>query len=494
MTETLLSALEEREVFGFALQGRTLSELAERLEALAAGFAPEDYRSILAQAATGQDRGADPIPPQILAQMRLAEYFFQTEGDVAVGTVIIPMQVGLQRLFLQGGDRGLRRDLEQVYDALGFQELAEGLWLSLEVLGNAFPLEVWDGPNPLAVYILDPKTVWVGRAVFGSPAFALTGQAARDIRRAVQEGLVDRYTLAVLSAPADLNVKGPRAADFIPLDPGAVSHLKAPTGLPFWRYAPPPLSGCFRILSTRQVLEEAVRALIEGMKNQLWLYLLGPQDGSRQPSAAELQALRDQVAAAVGQRTGHLVWRGWLRVDVKSPQVDATLVTEKWAQLTLEIFRRRGVSLRYVSGESQGRDAALTDVKVLVQRLMYTRRKLLAWFDRFNQKFAAKNAPGLAQDRVPRAAFATVDLALENAIRERIIPLWNVGLLDPQQALRDAGYDYEQVLQNKREARSDEELFLPRPAFAQMVFGQGGPKTTLSPQGGRPREGEGPGE
>jgi hypothetical protein len=157
------------------------------------------------------------------------------------------------------------------------------------------------------------------------------------------------------------------------------------------------------------------------------------------------------------------------------------LANDKWQLLTQTIMRGRGISMKLL-GDQQGPTSDI-DVKVLVQRINFMRRRILWWLKLFVTRYAAENKIS----KIPTVVFEKVSLEIEDLIKNRVMPMHRSGLLSPQTALQEAGYDYDNELRLKREAAPNSELFMPVPTFSQTTVNPDTPeKTALSdPYGGR---------
>lgn len=456
---------------------------------------------------------AQVIPQDVLAAYRLCEYYWTVEGDVRQ-TIETPMDLAVRPLTFAHKDKGVVRTFTELYgpNYLDMDTVIPDMWLSLELYGSAYPMEIWSlrvpdrlrlnamcrgeltplVSHPQQITCLNPKYIYVGKQPFsGSNSLMLspTDNATKEFRQQILDLRVPPMSYNALSY--DIHEYLVWSWN-IPLDNNCVTQLRDKANN-FIRYPWPSLMSCFRTISTRQVLEEMVRATIEGTKNQLWAFLLGNED--KPATAQEIQALQNTVAGLAGLRTGHIVWRGNLRVEIYAPVVDSLMSNDKWTLLTDHLYRQRGISKKVVAGDSEqpvGSDDV--DVKVLIERLKYKRNQIQKWLDAFTRKVAILSGDPalikLARDGdLPRIKMSDFGINVQDQIKNQITPLYQAGLLSPQTALQQAGYDHDQELANQLSA--NKEAFQPPPTFAQTsTNAQGDTKTATSQRTGNKPHGE----
>ena len=113
---------------------------------------------------------AEPHPPDILAMIKLADFFYRTEGDVRQ-TVLVPQEILCKPIDVECKDTEAKKVWEQLWkteDApLDIDHLYEQSHQGVERHGQWFPLEVWDdaGKQPVGIAIVEPSSMWVGRHV-----------------------------------------------------------------------------------------------------------------------------------------------------------------------------------------------------------------------------------------------------------------------------------------------------------------------------------------
>lgn len=455
------------------------SAAIENIERMISGVEPNRL-----QAAIARGDEADAMPSDILAMMKLAEYYWKVEGDVAQ-TIIAPLEIGLRELRVSSKDKGVETEFKKLYDetSLDMLTVLQGIWTCTRIYGQAFPLEVYDGKEPQGVFLLNPKNVEVGRTVtYGH----------YDLGLVVEEGWEKKLEQQVES-PMIYEAFHLDDWDF---DQGPAVPIKLENcepvrdvHLPFRRYAIPPLARASRAISTRQVLEELIRATIEGYMNQLWVFKLGTED--HPPSPIKVAHFHNVIGGMAGDRTGYLVWDYGLEVERHAPEtLDEALGDETWSRLTAQIFRCMGANARIHTGEDIGtrqtRDIDV-DVKVMLHRLEWVRNLCIRWLKRYNYRYAKRQKSEAMLDNLPQVEFGRLFLELEQIVQGYVQPLMMAGKISNRTTLEVVGLDYDEETQRKKDEAADRGLYTPDAVYAQ--YRADGGTVEYSPEG-RPAKGE----
>ncbi|NIQ88675.1 MAG: hypothetical protein GWN93_06170 [Deltaproteobacteria bacterium] len=472
------------------------SRLSERLEHIIGGVDPRTL-------SREWETGTEPMPASILAMMRLSDYYSRVEGDV-FQAIEAPLDIAMKPLEFRSPDQGYRDDLEELYREANidmFQTLYY-IWMCSGIFGQAFPLEVVadtkDTLDESRVLLIPPKNVDVGRSFslgggmsIRPPGFDRAGRAVQWTRDLFEAAFPPMsYTRRAI----DFNEQIAEGAGVI-INPGHCVPVREKS-LPFQRYAIPPMMRASRAISTRRVFEEMRRATVEGYKNQLWLFLLG--DEENMPLPDEISHLGDAVAGLYGERTGALVWTGNLRVELVVPEApDSMMANETYVGLTMEIFRRLGISLKIISGErgplggaARAGDLEL-DISVLLDRLTFKINQMYRWERQFRAKLARKMGDAAVKaDKKTAVTFGGINMQVERDVRERLLPTYQAGVLSIRTFLEEGGWEWMVELQNKKEEERLRDLFSPPPSFAQTTVKPETPEkdSEQTPSPGRPRD------
>lgn len=456
-----------------------LSTAAEDLERIiAGGLYPTD------SAPKRKVSDPCPIPGNVLATYRLAEYYYGSEGDIATA-LETPVQVSMRDPVVYCPDPEVKKDMEEMYDVnhLNLRQLMMDIWLSVAVYGIAHPFEVWDGDNIEAIVLLPPPYVSVGSYLSGDYLFPIN-DAAKWTKKSA-EALLPTHLYNAIAKPTE-NVPSGKLL----LPEGLIYSVRA-LDQRWTLYPKPILKGAFRALSTRMVYEEMRRALYEQYRHQLWLFKLG--DMEHKPTPEMMKHLTSLVDGAAGDRTGSMVFWGGLSVEVIAPQVDDILKSSEWWALSIDIFRRLGINMRVATGNTIPDDRSTDfelDVNLMLEKFELMRSQLLAYERGFRLRWAAKRGPRYVEAaKATRVVFSLNMMELKEAIKNRLLPLFTSGVLSPQTLLSRAGQSYEVERENKLaiKDKGEEQLWHAPPTFSQTTVNPDtAPKSSSVTDKGRP--------
>jgi len=461
-----------------------------------------------------------PIPTGIRSAMTLAEFYTNTQGDVAQ-TIESPIDLSISDLVINvPKDKKIEQKLKDLYgpEKLNMKYILYQIMYNVGIFGSAYPMEVPDDPerpNEIVQIIpLPPKFMWVGyhmvngmlsqqKAMAGSP-FMPSPYAIRpwDNSPNWTQELAEKMFMpmtynAFASGFNEQIVQGWG----LPVDPYYLHPVRS-KALHWNRYPQPPIAKAFRSISTRSIYQEMRRSLLEGFKNQLWLFILGTKDAM--PSPQEMMALKSAVDGLSGNRTGNLVWRYGLDVQVKAPTPLQDAISNEVSQaFKIEIFSDIGCNIRLTTGNKvsmpgsgAGDSGVEVDLSIWLTRLEFIRKNIMEWEYLFRMRQADRwDREGGGTGHAAREALQDPDavkfsrslLDISEEIKQIVLPLYTVGLTSPQTALRHADENYETELQNKKDYQPNQSLFMPPPSFNQMASNSSGEsKTTPSNSSGRP--------
>lgn len=464
-----------------------MSGLASDMENyIAGGFTPFSFSDVK-KGAKGQVSTHMTIPGQVVAAYRLAQFYWNTEGDVA-SALELPIQMILRPVDVRSSSPEVKKMIEEMYDVDGLNlfELARGMMISTLLFGIAHPYEVYEKTNLKGVVLLPPMYTTVNSKMQGGGLLPTNGDGQwtkQLLESQLPELMYRSYTNQLENTPSGA----------LALPDGAVNSIRA-TDLAWVKYPKPPMAGAFRALSTRIIYEEMRRAVYEGFRHQLWAFLVG--DAEHRPSPEIITKLRNDVTSMSGERTGSLVWWGGLRIEVHAPKTDNIMASQEWWALSLDIFRRLGISMRGATGntvpEEKGNQFDL-DISIMLEKVEFIRQLVMQWERGFRIRYAKMQGDEslVAEMRKADVKFSLNAMELKANIEDRLKPLFTVGVLSTQSLLTQAGQNYEQERANKLEVQkaNENELWYPNPTYNQTTSVDGKPqKETATTNAGRPKD------
>ncbi len=441
-----------------------------------------------------------PVPTAIRSAMALAEYYTSTVGDV-YQHIEAPIDVGMTDLIIDCPDKGVAKELEDFYspEMYDMWDTLSQAWMCTAIYGSAYPLEV---PEANKIILLPPRYVWVGYYVnYGTaPTLSPANPSPYGLNPPDGHSEWTRELVETTVMPMSYNTFGAYVNEQIlktwglPLDPELLHPIRA-KAMSWQRYPLPPLARAFNSISSRIVLQEAIRATIEGIKNQLWVFHLGDKD--YRPTPKEVAKFTSLVMGSSGDRTGSLVWTDPFKVEQHTPQnIDAIMANETMQIFTLNVFRDMGSNLRLSTGNGLmvGRTDGASmqvDLSLWLKRLEWPRLSVLRWEHEFRKRLAQRqNSPAWikANDKTT-VRFSKSLLEVGELIKMELLPLYSIGSMSTQTLLKRSGYNYSAELANKKAEAANDQLFQPRSTFAQTTVNPDTPETkTESTSTGRPTD------
>ena len=466
---------------------RTARNQVQAAESVAANLANTITAAVREEQSARNE--AQPAPSNIMAAMRLADYFCMTEGDV-YQTIAIPWEVIGKEIEISQSDAGAKKIWQDLWSkTLNVNDLFREIYWSTQISGQAFPLEVWDKNSPQKIVMLPSTSVWVGRPLFDQHALQLSLPSDTQQKKWL-DGLQAQKDLMYSSFVTDQNVQSVPASR-VAISPDRLTpvfgHKRA-----YERYAYPHLARAARNILHREILEEYRRGTIESYMSQLWAFIVGSD--ALPPRREHMRAVQSKVNSAAQNRSDALVLAHPVRIESHAPKtLDAILGNDFWDRLTQAIFRDLGFSMFIVSGERPGvggggggNDRDL-DIQMALERWKYFRLQFLLWVRAVSQRFALAQKDKSLADMQPDLIFGSIGVEQNNAIKARIMPLLQSGQLSSTTALRDAGYRYDVELENKEKEKPDKPMFYPSPTYVESATNlKGDTNTTAYTPEGRP--------
>jgi hypothetical protein len=464
-----------------------------KLQSMAVGL-----NDVFASTLVDQEPKPMPIPSNIRSMMALAEFYTSTIGDV-FQHIEAPIDVAMTDLVIDCPDVAVKKELEELYSPQNYDmwNVLYESWLSCAIYGSAYPMEV---PQANKIVMLPPRYVWVGYYV----NYGAVPQATAENPSPYAMNPPDGYSVwteelvNTTVMPMSYNTFGAYANEQIlkgwglPLDPNLLHPIRA-KAMSWQRYPLPPIARAFNSISSRLILQEAIRATIEGIKNQLWVFHLGDKDYRPQPK--EVKAFTSMLMSAAGDRTGTIVWTDPFKVEQHTPaNTDSLLANDTYQTFTSNVFRDLGGNLRLetgnglITGRADGASIQF-DLSLWLKRIEWPRRNVLRWEKEFRSRLAERqnSAAWKKANENTTVHFSKSLLEVGDLIKQELVPLYSLGSMSTQTLLERSGYNYQAELERKKAEEVDEALFQPRSTFSQTTVNPDTPeKKTDSTSSGRP--------
>lgn len=398
---------------------------------------------------------------RVLAMYTLVEYWLMMEGDLWQ-SIIVPMSIALTETEVRCDDEGEQRSFREFFESVDMHSFLQQMWAGVEAYGNIFPMQFWEEgdksltglslPNPKYI-VIQPNFGMGDRPMFLLPP---TVESADKL---VNDNVFMRSAGARFNERPQTGDTGGKAIQLNAKNVDHIHHFKFAHEL----YAVPPLVRAQMAISTNRMLEEMIRATIEGLKNQIILWRL------TDPRPTEAARLKTILTNNRAERMMHMVWDA--RLDAKAilpGSVDALLANESWTRIKLDMFRKLGINVRTLSGEVSNVGQATdydVDVQLYLARLEAPRRRIKTWLERLCKRWAtAQKFKGTHE-----VVMAPIEMKVKYIIENVVKPLAQFGMPSGEEILRMSGFAPKATLaQMRREAEDGTRgLFRPYASFAQ---------------------------
>jgi hypothetical protein len=224
-------------------------------------------------------------------------------------------------------------------------------------------------------------------------------------------------------------------------------------------------------------------ATAEGTINSLQVIKVGNDKYPATPK--QLKALAELFQT--GAKSYQIFWNHTLEIENKTADLSA-LSDEKYKQINRDILSSLGMPVVLINGgEDGGRFAnAWASIVALIERLEAGRRQVKRWLESEYRILA--NEFNL---EAPAVEFDRMNLKEERVFKDILMAYYDRGLLDVETMLDDTGFDYDIILQRKKDEEKDSKYWEspfegpapvpPKPPTTKQG-GEGRPKNELNPK------------
>lgn len=341
--------------------------------------------------------------------------------------------------------------------------------------GNVFPYEYWERVKipgfkkeviiPTSIINLNPQNIEIpnesvalGNGILYFNLDYNTISLIKSDGRSNPESMRMKKTL-----PQSLIRKIKRAGNAmsISLDPRYVSHIKR-KGRDYNGWGIPFLTRAFSAVAMIKKLRKLDEATIEGMVNILRIFKIGTDEFPATPGrlSAFASLLSEQKAAT------DLVWSHDIDVKTEGPDGKVLSFKDKYVEAYNELKRALGVCPGLL-GEND--DVSYEDLLAMAERLETVRFSIKKWIDKsIYKKIAIENG---YKEIYPKSKMSRMKLYNDAVIKTQVMNFYDRGLIGPETALSEAGYNYKGVVESKKKTKKDVEdgLFdVPQLPFSQQ--------------------------
>lgn len=312
---------------------------------------------------------------------------------------------------------------------------------------HAAKKNIWSkGHLPIAYTVLNPLLVTVdGSLLFDK--YKITLEPPPELRDLLQKSqselsLDEKELIKIL--PADLKAAA-KTGGRIVLDSRLVNTITY-RKQPYERYAKPRSTRIFESLDYKESLRQADLSTLDGITNYILKVTIG-SDEYPVTTQEELEAVAQLFNTP--SKSFDVVWNHTLKVEkIVSPEIQAILGKEKYAQVNEEITGGLAISRALIDGISNvnASEAALM-VKGLYEEIQYARNQVTRWvYDEYRQI-----AEVMGFDRFPKVRWDEGVLKDPILYMSTISNLVDRRMLSYRTALEELGFDFPNESRNMEE-------------------------------------------
>jgi hypothetical protein len=410
----------------------------------------------------------------IKRQIELCEKLYKYEGTIG-SAIDMLTEFGVTEVFSEDTkDKELNTiieffnsnvNTENTNTLTGIDTVISQMALEFFITGNIFPYATWkyvDIPGvsapvalPMSITLLNPKSIEVPEEGYAFGQETITYNPGMNVMKALKgDGRKTRqYTNLRKGIPQTMlkQVKGsPVGFGSITLDNRYVTHIKR-KGRDYQIWGTPYLVRTFASVSIIKKLRRLDEATTEGLMNLVTIFKIGTDD--HPAGLPRLQAFSSLLSDPAASTT--LVWAHDIEVEQTGPDGKILNFRDKYKDAYAELLRALGLPIGMYGSE---KSVSWEDLLVVAEKLKEFRTVVKKWIEKIYRQIATENNK---MELYPKCKMARMNLFDDTAIKNTIMNFWDRGLLDPETALREAGYNFESVVEKKKELKSLIELFLP---------------------------------
>lgn len=336
----------------------------------------------------------------------------------------------------------------------GIDELSRKIALEYLRSGNVFPYEYWheleddDGKKynaPKFILILDPENIQLpdmSDRIGNQPIYYKKTHETSNI--ILKDGRTDKDALLLRRALKGTELKKIRdRTHFSPygyeLNPNVVSHIKR-KAQDYEKWGIPYLSRAIQHVSDLQKLRKLDEATIEGLINLITIFKIGTDE--KPASQARLRAFANLLSGP--KATAWLVWAHDIEVEQIGPNDKILMMKDKFISKYEEIFMSFGIPpLLFGISKGGNKENIYNQVLVLMSRLQHIRDIVANYYERVFWKICKVN---LNENIRPVVEWEDMSLNRDIIFKQFVVGLYDRGLLDPQEVIERAGYDFDSVV------------------------------------------------
>lgn len=340
----------------------------------------------------------------------------------------------------------------------GINELSFKIALEYFRSGNVFLYEYWGeiktdgGPYsaPRMLLILDPEKINLpstGDKIGNQPIYYQKTMENNDLLMKDGRTVKDAIFIKRLLKGTELDKVRRRvhtAVDGYELNSNNITHIKR-KAQDYEKWGIPYLARALQHVSDLQKLRRLDESTIEGLINLLTIFKIGSDE--RPAKQSRLRAFSNLIKDP--KATQWLVWAHDVSVEQVGPDGKILTMKDKYLAKYEEIFMSLGIPpLLFGISQKGGKEDIYNQVLVLTNKLKHLRDIISDYYCKIFTKICRVN---LGVTIYPVIEWDDISLNKDVMFKQFVLGLYDRGLLDPQQVIEKAGFDFDSVVNRFKE-------------------------------------------
>ena len=235
-----------------------------------------------------------------------------------------------------------------------------------------------------------------------------------------------------------------------------VQHLRR-KGRSYHGWGIPYLTKCFSAIASKKRLRALDDSTTDGLINTITIFKVGDKDNPKTWSAARLSRFAQLIRNPTSSLT--VVWSYDVEVEMVGPQGDILSFDDKYSQADRDIKEGLGIPSALITGTGGGNIADVwVTTLALIERLEDFRTAAATYLNQVARQIMLQTG---FDNEFPVVNWSNLKLRNERHVKEFIMGMFDRGLLSVKTSIQEAGFDYDQQLQYRKDEKRDkiEEIF-----------------------------------
>lgn len=432
---------------------------------LATGIAIPTYRKSSWDYLNKSVKDFDDTNADIRDILKACELMYRFE--TVVGTVIdIFADFAITDFEITGVDKKAKALLDSLklninqdnFDSKYIMCMPQGLYyMAQEIIsewfikGNVFPYIQWNKVKveglegnytiPSNMVLIDPQRVNIGnyKNKIGGRIIRVNEINSQNSAEIIDDGMRSSNNILEYNNILD----GAK-----PMDHRDIYHIKRKSNS-YRLWGNPYLSRVMTAVKAKRKLRALEDATIDGMINYLIIFKVGSPDKDspfHKPQQSRLTAFSNLLKYP--QASNMIVWPHDIETIVVGPEGKVLEFKEKYKEVDTDILRGLGAPMILIDGTGSA-TTSWPAIMAVAERLEKARYAVGSYFERLCRQTLKKN--NMLEGNNPKIEWFKSNLRDDKSLKTLVLAFYDRGLLPIETALKESGYNYEDLTEKMKE-------------------------------------------